>query len=122
MRFTLANRAYLLLTGVLFSVIVMGVSLNETRKISKEANAQVAHSRTVIANIKTLQFSVQEASTSIVLADLTGNEKDKSVYKAQIDQIFKQVKVLKSQTSGNPRQHAYLDNAEIALKHWDDRA
>jgi len=76
----------------------------------------------VIANIKTLQFSVQEAGASIVLADLTGNEKDRSVYRTQIDQIFKQVKELKSQTSDNPKQQSYLGNVELALTKWDDRA
>jgi len=37
MRFTLANRAYLLLAGILFSVIVMGVSLNQISKVTKVA-------------------------------------------------------------------------------------
>jgi len=119
---TLANRAYLLLSGILFTVIVMGVSLNQINKIGNGASVRVAHSRTVIANIKTLQFSVQEAGTSIVSAALTRDEKDKSVYGAQFDQIVQQVKALRLQTSGNPIQQAYFNNVELALKKWDGSA
>jgi len=120
MRFTLAHRAYLLLSGILLAVIVMGVSFNQISKLSKSANATVAHSRMVIASIKVLQSSVQETGAMITLADLTGDEKDRSACNTKSVQISKQVKELKDQTSDNPRQQAYLTNVELALNKWND--